>query len=723
MRMAKTCLQFECKIQPMLSSLFQKFRDWKYSAPLTLLGVTLVAYGLFAAQQGFHWDDWGFVWMMRFGGPERLLEYFSVARPVMARLYLVTLPLLGPNPFAWQIFALFWRATAAIACWWALRQVFISAPAGGSARNSTTETATEQAIFWVALLTLVYPGFSQHSIAIAYGHYSLYFTAFWLSLGLMMVALRADKRKWLPLSSALILSAWSLFSAEYAFGLELLRPVFLWLALQGGFSTLKQKAISTLRAYLPYLVVLIAFVIWRVFIFGFRMYDAELLNAAENGGSGGFASLPGMAAEALLNTSLRAWINLLDFSALADFSTRLFVITVAIIIASFLFLLNFAQDKEQPTTNQQPPTTNWILLGLLGLLAAGIPFYVAGLPVTLTFPNDRFTISFAFASASLLVGLAGLIRRPEVRSVALSLLVALSIGKQIQFADSFRQDWDEQKSFFWQLAWRAPMIEPNTALVSDDSGIKLSVDYSLSAPLNWIYNPSNPQGRMDYGFFFLGTRLHGEIPALEKDQPIANAAGVGVFRGSTNDMLVYQFRPPSCLHVLDPLYNSEIPAPPNSVDITKDMLADGIPVLTARTLQALPLSDVSRIVDNGKAGAAPPPFLFGTEPAHTWCYYYQKADLARQQSDWDKVAELGDQAFAIPYLPNDASEFLPFIEAYLRLGRIDDAREWTRAANKQMPIIAPALCAVWQRVESDGINIPESAMEKTLKELKYCPAQ
>lgn len=741
-----------------MPSLLQKFRDWKYSAPTILLGVTILAYGLFAGQQGFHWDDWGFVWMMRFGGTERLLDYFSVARPALARMYLVTLPLLGANPLAWQVFALFWRAASAIAMWWALRQVFVVNSAGraGDDVSPYQDQAAEQSIFWIALLALVYPGFSQHSIAIAYGHYSLLFTAFWLSLGLMVVALRAEKRKWIPLSAALILSAWSLFSAEYAFGLELLRPIFIWFA----FDRLVQKRVETtgdlqkessrsLRssrfekatnvacAYLPYFILLLSFVIWRVFIFGFQMYDAELFDSNAAGASSGLSALPRMTADALLNTSVRAWTSLLDFSAYADFGARLLAVTILILVSSFVFLVfynsRFGADTSAPRhASVSLITGHWLLItGFLALLTAGIPFYVAGLPVTLTFPSDRFSMSFAFGAASLLVGLIGLIHKNEYRAVALSLLVTLSMGKQIQFAHAFREDWELQKSFFWQLAWRAPNIQPRTALLSDDSAIRFSTDYSLAAPLNWLYNPDNPNGGVDYAYFFIGTRLHHELPDLKENLPIQSNVRLSSFSGNTSDMLVLQFRAPACLHILDPQYYSDIPAPPNSIDVTKDMLADGIPVLTSRALQALPLSDVSRILPNGTTGApalssvegAPPSFLFGTEPAHTWCYYFQKADLARQLGDWEQVASLGDEAFAIPYLPNDASEFLPFIEAYLRLGRIDDAREWTRNASRQMPVIAPALCAVWQRVAADGIAIPESAMEKTIRELKYCPAQ
>ena len=95
------------------------------------------------------------------------------------------------------------------------------------------------------------------------------------------------------------------------------------------------------------------------------------------------------------------------------------------------------------------------------------------------------------------------------------------------------------------------------------------------------------------------------------------------------------------------------------------------------------------------------PSVFGAEPAHTWCYYFEKADLARQTDNWAQVAEIGDQVFAIPYYPDDMSEYLPFVEAYARTGRWEDARDLTRKTADAMPILKPALCAIWQRVETD----------------------
>ncbi|MEW5938526.1 MAG: hypothetical protein AB1750_02585 [Chloroflexota bacterium] len=750
--------------------LLHKFRASEKSIPLVLFGVTLLSYGLFTNQQGFHWDDWGFTWMAHFGGPGRLYNYFQGTRPFLAYNYMLTMPLLGSSPLVWQIFALIGRAVHAIALWWALKQIFVSrkpviatpsviaseakqSPPGAEIASTDVHrlAMTSGEIFWASLLVLVYPGFSQHSVAIAFGHYSYLFAFFWLSLGLMIVSWRAPRGwwKWTSATLALFLSCWQLLSSEYYFGLEVLRPLFLWIALAEPGDTLKSRLKRTAWIYLPYFIILLFFLYWRVFIFGFHMYQAELFESNQPATSLVFTQIPSAILQAIATSAGQAWLTILDFAAVAQFSTRLLLVYVFIILGSFLFLVFYNNRFDEEGTQALPRTytgkqvhtytsthgtrntpiagirkliTDHCLLitGLLSLLTAGLPFYITNLPIVLGAPEDRFIIPFAFGAACLLVGLAGLLRKLEHRALLLSLVVALSMGKQIQYADSFRQDWERAQSFFWQLTWRAPGLEPGTVLLSDDSAILNSVDYSLGAPINWTYFPDNPGARGQIVYYFISTRLHYQLPDLKPGLPIEQNMYPGKFRSSTDNLLVLQYRPPACLHILDPLYYSDLPAPPNSADITADMLADGLPLLTARTLQALPLSNVSRIIPDADPGATPPSVIFGTEPAHGWCYYFQKADLARQQRDWSRVAALGDEAFAIPLYPNDASEFLPFIEAYLRLGRLNDARDWTRNAYKQAPILAPALCGVWRRVQAENAT-PNPFIDKVIAELPACP--
>ena len=86
------------------------------------------------------------------------------------------------------------------------------------------------------------------------------------------------------------------------------------------------------------------------------------------------------------------------------------------------------------------------------------------------------------------------------------------------------------------------------------------------------------------------------------------------------------------------------------------------------------------------------------------------------------MAKIGDKVFAVPYYPDDYSEYLPFVEAYARTGRWEDARDLTRKTADLMPILRPALCAVWQRVETDpSADISSTQIEKMKDELSYCP--
>jgi hypothetical protein len=71
----------------------------------------------------------------------------------------------------------------------------------------------------------------------------------------------------------------------------------------------------------------------------------------------------------------------------------------------------------------------------------------------------------------------------------------------------------------------------------------------------------------------------------------------------------------------------------------------------------------------------PPEIVFGPEPEHGWCYYYQKADLARQRGDWAEVIRLGDQASAQGLAPGDRIEWMPFLQAYAQVGDIDRLTE------------------------------------------------
>ncbi|HUI88488.1 MAG TPA: hypothetical protein VLX61_07150 [Anaerolineales bacterium] len=682
-----------------------------WTIPLSLLIIVAAAYGLFAAQGGIHWDDWAFMWIPAFLGREGLVRYFSTSRPLWGYFYVLSTSLIGTNIFGWQIFALVWRWLAAVALWWML---------------SLTWPRKARAVFFMSLFIALYPGFMEHSIVITYGHFSLIFTLFFLSMALMQFAERHPRYYWPVTIGAMICSSLNLFSLEYYFGLEVLRPLLLWVVVSEKTTEGKDQIRRTLLAYLPYAFVLISFILWRALGFQSQDYGIRLSSA-----SGGLLSALGtmlvQVPGAIWASSAGAWLEIFQFPSTADFGVFLSLLYVTVLLGSFAGLifyvprLKHSDDPSGPRGSDRKIIGQWILIGACALITAGIPFYVVGLQVRLNFPADRFTQPFAFGTALILTGLLELIPSLSWRTTFCAALIALAIGLQIQYGFAFREDWKLQKAYFWQLFWRAPAIQPGTAILSDSSIFPFTGDVQMTLPLNWIYAPDRKSGSVLYAQTFFSKNSGGAIP-LTAGSSLDRRRDVVSFHGSTDAALVVQFTPPSCLHVLNPLYDSNLPLAPLSGINYQALSTAGLPMLGRPDRIALPLSKPSLIQSSGGMPAALSD-LFGPEPLHNWCYFYEKADLARQEGDWEQVAHLGDEAFAASYRPDDPSEYLPFIEAYARTDRWDDAKQLTLSTADAMPILGPALCGLWQRVDADPALSAQAHgyILKIEQRLQYCP--
>jgi hypothetical protein len=681
-----------------------------WTIPAALLVIVAAAYGFFAAQGGIHWDDWAMMWVPAFLGKEGIAQYFAPSRPFWGNFYILNTSWIGTNILGWQVFALIWRWLAAVALWWALHLVW---------------PKKSRAIFFMTLFIVLYPGFMEHSIVITYGHFSLIFTFFFLSIALMLVGERCPRYYWPALIGGVLCSAINLFALEYYFGIELLRPLLLWVVISELTPERRNQIKRTLLAYLPYAVVLVCFILWRIFGYHSQSYDIHL---SANGSL--LKSLFTMVSQvpvSIWTSSAGAWLEIFHFPSTADFGIFLSIIYFIVLLGSFAGLIFYA-SRLKPSENQiDSPASDkriigqWFILGACALITAGIPFYVVGLEVRLDFPADRFTQPFAFGAAFILAGLLELIPSISWRTTLAAALIALAIGLQIQYGFSFRQDWKLQESYFWQLFWRAPSIQPGTAVLSDSTIFSYTSADHLTLPLNWIYAPNQKNGELPYAQIFFVINTGGTIP-LTPGAPLVKIKDVESFHGSTDAALVVQFTPPSCLHILNPTYDADLPLAPLSGQTYKALSDASVPVLGRKDDLALPLSKPSLIKPSADTPAALTN-LFGAEPPRTWCYFYEKADLARQEGDWAHVARLGDEAFAASYRPDDLSEYLPFIEAYARLNRWNDAKQLTLSTADTMPILEPALCGLWQRVDANpSLSTQEHGyILKIEQHLQYCP--
>lgn len=669
------------------------FSTW--SVPVALLVVCLLAFGVLIPWLGFYWDDWPSIWFLHFGGSSSFMDVFAVDRPPLAWLFTLTTRIVGESTLGWQIFALITRWGCCLALWWALKTLW---------------PAHTRPVTLVALLFAVYPGFRQQYISVTYSHDWLVQSFFFVSLGLMILTCQPNRWRWLQLVASLLLAAYVMFADEYYFGLELLRPAMLWIALTPMIASSKKRLRQVLIIWLPYVVVMAAFLFWRLVIFESPRGDVQVFSQLESAPLQSVIILGRTVLSDVLQTGLLAWVDTLNLPRMLGLGTATNLIYLAAALTAgilvFFYLIKFT-GKGAPTATRES-LRHWslqaIALGTLALFVGGIPFWVTAYPIELNFPWDRFTLPMALGSSLLLAGLIALIPGPRVlQSAAIATLIALAVGFHIYNGTLFRREWASQRDFFWQLAWRAPGLQTGTAVMTADLPFNYFSDNSLTAPLNWLYAPDNTIQQLPYLFYNLESRQDKQLTNLKPGSPIEIPYRTAVFTGNTNQALALFYEPPGCVNIADPEVDAALPQKPRYFS------------------EVLPLSDITRILPEIGSPAQPPEHILGPEPEHGWCYYYEKADLARQVGDWAEVVRLAGEARALNtrlYEVN-APELVPYIEGFAHQGEWDDALSTTREAYELTFRMKRMLCTTWNRIEQDTeqSNDQQSALITARQEL------
>ncbi len=642
--------------------------------PLILLAVAILAYGLLIPQLGFYWDDLPMSWIRYQLGAEAMMRYFSTNRPVWAWLYQITTHILPHEPIYWQVFALFWRWLGAVAVWAIAKQLF---------------PQREKFALTLSLLFLLYPGFNQQWGSYLYSHFFIVLFFFLYSILLML------RGRTIP---AMIFSALNLWMLEYFFVLELIRPFLIWTTLRAE-SSPRERFARALKLWAPYLAVFILAVLSRVFVFNNQIYGFSIKDELIKAPLDTTVLLSKNILSSLWAVTGAAWALAFQFpNPSSDGPRTILIYAVVVVAVAGLILLGQRSQVEGGEKNQ---IAWWVItLGVVMLLFGGTPFWLVNVPVSLGFPANRATLSFLLGVSFLLAGLQELLPS-KIRYALVVVFIALAAGRQFLWANEFRRDWTSLKNLFWQMTWRAPGLEKNTVVLMNEE-LKYYADNSLSPVVNWIYSPDNHTDIWDYVLFYPTNR--DELP-LTPDAPVNYDFLAGEFHGTTSQMVVFYYSPPRCLRLLDPEIDAE-----NRLISDDSLLRD-----------AALLSSTAPILSESVARM---PDIYRPEPVHGWCFYFQKAELARQTGDWKTVVKLGDEAFALNDYPNDPVERFVFIEGYAHTADWEKAVELSQASHKvSKNYIAPLLCKLWRRIERETENMPEreSALSTVKAEFECMP--
>lgn len=658
----------------------------KHTTPYFLFFIAILVYGLFFWQRGFYWDEFPWMWTYFRLGSDVLTKTFSTSRPFWGMIYQITMPIIGANPWAWQLLAIFLRWLTAFLLWKILCTLYPN---------------NQKQNLWASLFFLVYSGMGQHFIAFMYSHFYIVLSALLFSFYLSLLALQSEKYR-LPLFIAsYFFSFVNLITMEYFYFLEFARLIIFYQFLSGD---VKQRLITTIKLFLPYFGIFLGVTIWRTFFFTYQnaSYDYVLLDAFKENFFSGVMLFINNVFLSFWRTVFQAWLNpflnvgLTGFGPLTLTLMLVLLIVTILIVGIYLFILS-AEDGGKSNATARAAVLGGDLshsninnMGLLGLILwglAGGAVWVSGNMPQFNFSMDRFMLPFMLGSSILLAYLISLIKNQKTQIILVALLVGFAGSRQFQLEDAYRRDWLTQKQLFWQMTERIPNFEKGTILLVNDFPVTYFSDNSLSGPLNWIYSP--PQ-QMNLILYYASFRVGKTLPSVEPGQPHELYYIGPTFYGNTSNIIAVYFQPPSCFRVLDP-----------EVEENNRLLPPALRDVAKYTNQNVILFDKAYEL---------PSQLYGTEPEKDWCYYFSQAELARQRKDWQAVVDIAEEAFALGDTPNDPVERFVYIEGYAHVGNWEKAVKLSRESYKvSKNYVAPLLCKLWSRIERET----ESSLEQS----------
>jgi hypothetical protein len=646
----------------------------------TIVVMALLAFGLQIPWLGFFQDDWNFVFYSSIGGPQGVLEYLVVdGRPGATWVYALGFGLLGYEPALWQFFSLLLRVLTTITFWIILSDLWPRRTYGN---------------LIAAIFFLAYPFFTLQPQSVSYAIHWMAYLLYGISVFLMMRAVQKPGNYLWYTIPAVIGACAHLLTIEYFVGLEILRPLLLWFLISRTEKLSFRKTLEQVFiTWLPYLLILMFFVFWRSFVLASMASQNHPLTALLNPRVILSVAQNIFADGVLMFVS--SWFNLIDPARFVIGPVRnLYLFAITLIGSGCFYFLSKPASQNAPEEDQL-----WeiFLAGILIFVAGMISAYSIGYIVHLkTVPwNSRFVLP-AMAGLALMSSalIESIVTSPTRRHVVLAIVIGLLIGWHNQNTLNFKSAWEKQTRLYEQLIWRAPTITPGTAIIANEEILGYMGDYPTGFALNTMYEAKQATNVPLWFFAFSGNYSSGVDQATNGNELAARKATL-TFHGKKQDAIIIVYEPEKrqCLWVLRP----------------QDSDYKNLP---ERIKQAIQFLDHESIRPQEKTHR-----LYHTivkENKDSWCYFYQKADLARQLGNWDQVLTLWDEAQSKGYRPDHGFEYIPFIEANGRRGKWEEAFLLSKMANKATKAMYFILCPTWERLmmETSASKEKEVFVEK-----------
>lgn len=661
-----------------------------WGTPLMLLVLLILSYGLMIPWLGYGFDEWHFIYHST-QGPDFLKIFHYDGHPQAFWSYALSFNLLGYNPLYWHVYSLLWRWFAVFSFWLCLRQLWPN---------------DHRRIFFVGALFAIHPIYTLQVFPITFFEIWLGYTLLFLSF-LFTVRAVQNPGKRLPFTIiAIILTVVHVFTREYTWFVELMRPIFIGLALPSK-DVLRKRILHTVKIWFPYFIIFLSTVIWRGFFYTpLRKYFQVQEGLLSNPGKTLLVWFTDIFPD-ISTVTITSWYETFNseyYYLIRPFNVVLLILTILLIIVGKIYL----QKVDAPSQNDRQWTLQAMILGLPSILFGILPFYIAGYSLHLTESpyNARFVIGMLPGSALITVALLEtIITKQNLRIWMTVILLSLSASWHIRYTNDFRKVWAYQSDFLQQLTWRVPGMEENTAIFvwepslpdldRPNADFTLHADFALSMAVNSMYDshPAN-EGRLSYWYH----QLSDETMDIALDSPFHAEHAITYFDGNTSDSLFFYYDPENnrCLHLVstEDQYYRQYP----------DVIKDVSPYTTSDRISLTAKQDIALRNDIFKSSE------------DTWCFYYQKAELARQFQQWDVIPLLWEEVSNNDLQTEFGPEYIPFIDGFAHLAEWQKARDITLTADRTSKAMGSILCPLWDDIELSTLPLEER--DATIKQVR-----
>ncbi|NLV29408.1 MAG: hypothetical protein GXY57_04595 [Erysipelotrichaceae bacterium] len=667
--------------------------------PLFLLLLTILTYGLFSLRPGFYLDDWYIVLFKQKFGADGFWLYFSEDRPLESLPYVIFFSIFNDSPILWALFALVMRWVFGLTFWMTLNQFF---------------SKQRRLWYWATVIFTVYPGFKFHNFSIMFSIFYVFFGSHLLSYFGMGRAIENRSKPriyafWTILSMLLLF--FGIAPVEYYVGVELFRPILLWIIHTRLYPKESKKiAKFVFIDWAPYLLVFIAFLFYRISQRDVYSYRISLLEKLQTTPIITLFQLIKDSTLSLANGLLRAWFE--TFRTLINgLMVHKNYAMLGMAAIGFIFVfggLIYLFRKEKWQLDFEP--LGWLLMpiGLFLSAISLIPFYAGGFEVSLDFPWNRFYLAMLPGISIFTVGaIEFLFRTNKIKNFVFGALCFLAIGSHYVVGTEFVEQWNKQADLMRQLTWRVPGLQTGTTLMTADSPTeKYFSGTALTGPIGIIYDANNLEKKYNYFVVLMDSNQAERIPSLDSSQDFSITLRSLEFIGNTESILVYLQPEVGCVQVLSDGIVPNVPNLEHEYSKWKELaFASNLETIVTRPVQ--PASLPSR--------------YFGEEDTNQWCFYYEKADLARQLGDWQGVIDYYQDAKNQGFKPLNGSEYRILVEAWLQQSKSSNALTLKEQLTLEFPEISGHWCTIAKELlASEVLSKNDRSILTTLSTQEAC---